>query len=200
MKILKAEFLTSANRADGYPTIDLPEIALAGRSNVGKSSAINALTGRKGLAITSNTPGRTRLVNFFDLEISLSKTNVVEMRFVDLPGYGFAKAPKEERVEWRARVDSYLVGRVSLRGVVHLVDIRHEPSELDLTLSEWLRSLGRDEILVLTKSDKLTKNERRTRVAKLEKELGLAAGSGIPFSATSGEGVDEVWEKILDAL
>ena len=200
MKILKAEFLTSANRADGYPTVDLPEIALAGRSNVGKSSAINALTGRKGLAITSNTPGRTRLVNFFDLEVSLAKTNVVEMRFVDLPGYGFAKAPREEREEWRARVDSYLTGRVSLRGVVHLVDIRHDPSELDRGLSEWLRSLGRDEILVLTKSDKLTKNERRKRVAQLEKDLGLEVGAGIAFSATERDGVEELWDKILDAL
>lgn len=200
MKILKAEFLTSADRADGYPPVDLPEIALAGRSNVGKSSAINALTGRKGLAVTSNTPGRTRLVNFFDLEVWLAKTNIVEMRMVDLPGYGFAKAPKEERVEWRTRVDSYLTSRESLRGVVHLIDIRHDPSDLDVTLSEWLRSLGRDEILVLTKCDKLTKNERRTRTAKLEKDLGIAAGSGIAFSATSGEGVDALWEKILDAL
>lgn len=200
MKILRAEFLTSANRADGYPPVDLPEIALAGRSNVGKSSAINALTGKKGLAITSNTPGRTRLVNFFDVEVALSKTNVVEMRLVDLPGYGFAKAPKEEREEWRARVDSYLVGRVSLRGVVHLVDIRHDPSELDRTLSEWLRSLGRDEILVLTKSDKLTKNERRSRTAALEKALGLPPGAGIAFSAASGEGVDTLWDKILDAM
>lgn len=200
MKIVRADFLVSANTAENYPDVDLPEIALAGRSNVGKSSAINLLTGRKGLAITSNTPGRTRLVNFFDVDVQLSKTRVESLRLVDLPGYGFAKASRDERDEWKKRVDSYMTGRVSLRGVVHLIDIRHEPSELDLQLSEWLRALGRDEIAVFTKSDKLTRNEKRSRIAALEKALGLPAGSGIPFSATEGEGRDEVWNEILDAL
>ena len=200
MKVVKAEFLVSADTASNYPEVDVPEIALAGRSNVGKSSAINTLTGRKGLAITSNTPGRTRLVNFFDVEVQLSKTHFEEMRLVDLPGYGFAKASRDERDEWRKRVDSYMTGRVSLRGVVHLLDIRHEPSDLDLQLSEWLRALGRDEIAVFTKSDKLSRNERKTRIAQLEKALGLPAGSGIAFSAHDGEGREQVWNEILDAL
>lgn len=200
MKVVKADFLVSANTAANYPEVDLPEIALAGRSNVGKSSAINVLTGRKGLAITSNTPGRTRLVNFFDVDVQLAKTNVVSLRLVDLPGYGFAKASRDERDEWRKRVDSYMTGRVSLRGVVHLLDIRHEPSDLDLQLSEWLRALGRDEIAVFTKSDKLSRNERLTRMAAHEKALGLPPRSGIAFSAQDGEGRDRLWNEILDTL
>lgn len=200
MKIVRADFVKSATRPDGYPEVDLPEIALAGRSNVGKSSAINALTGRKGLAVTSNTPGRTRLVNFFEVEIAISRARHVVLRLVDLPGYGYAKASKGDREEWRERVDAYVRGRVSLRGVVHLLDIRHEPSELDRTLSGWLASLGRDEIPVFTKSDKLSRNERRTRTARLEKALGLPPGAGIPFSATAGEGQETVWKRILGAL
>lgn len=200
MKVVKAEFLVSATQPENYPPVDLPEIAIAGRSNVGKSSAINLLTHRKHLAITSNTPGRTRLVNFFDVGLQVSKTRVEEIRLVDLPGYGFAKASKDERGEWRTRVNAYLVHRVSLRGVVHLLDIRHDPSDLDLQLSEWLRSLGRDEIAVFTKSDKLTRNERLTRIRKLEKALQVPEGWAIPFSATTGEGRDELWKKILDVL
>ena len=200
MKVVRAEFVTSAVRPDGYPGVDLPEVALAGRSNVGKSSAINVLTGRKGLAVTSNTPGRTRLVNFFDVELAVSKTRHVVLRLVDLPGYGYAKASKTEREEWRKRVDSYVAGRVSLRGVVHLLDIRHDPTELDVALTEWLGSLGRDEIPVFTKADKLSRNERLTRTSRLERALGLPPRSGIPFSALSGEGRDTVWKRILDTL
>jgi GTP-binding protein len=132
VKVVHAEFLVSATEPNNYPAVDLPEIAFAGRSNVGKSSAINLLTQRKHLAITSNTPGRTRLVNFFDVTLQVSKTRAEEMRLVDLPGYGFAKASKGDRDEWRSRVDSYLVGRVSLRGVVHLLDIRHETPQVVL--------------------------------------------------------------------
>lgn len=200
MKVLRADFVTSAARPDGYPEVDLAEIALAGRSNVGKSSAINTLTGRKGLAITSTTPGRTRLVNFFEVELALSPTRREILRLVDLPGYGYAKAARTEQQEWRERVDDYITGRVSLRGVVHLLDIRHDPSEHDEMLAAWLRSLGRDLIPVFTKCDKLSRNERRTRTARLEKALGLAKGAGIPFSALSGDGRTEVWKKILAAL
>lgn len=200
MKVVQAEFLVSATEPNNYPTVDLPEIAFAGRSNVGKSSAINLLTQRKHLAITSNTPGRTRLVNFFDVTLQVSKTRAEEIRLVDLPGYGFAKASKGDRDEWRSRVDSYLVGRVSLRGVVHLLDIRHDPSDLDLQLADWLRSLGRDQIAVFTKCDKLTRNELITRMRKLEKALQVPDGWAIPFSATTGVGRDEVWKKILDVL
>ena len=200
MKVLRAEFVTSATRPDGYPEVDLPEIAFAGRSNVGKSSAINVLTGRKGLAVASTTPGRTRLVNFFDVELGLSPTRTLELRLVDLPGYGYAKAAKQEREEWRQRVDAYITGRVSLRGVVHLIDIRHDPTEHDEMLADWLRSLGRDQIPVFTKADKLSRNERTTRIARLEKALRLPKGQGTPFSALTGDGRDVVWKKILAAL
>lgn len=200
MKVIRAEFVTSATRPDGYPGVDLPEIALAGRSNVGKSSALNTLTGRKGLAVTSTTPGRTRLVNFFDVELALSPTRTLDLRLVDLPGYGYANAAKSEREEWRARVDAYITGRVSLRGVIHLLDIRHDPSEHDEMLADWLRSLGRDSIPVFTKADKLSRNERTTRTARLERALGIAKGQGTPFSSLTGDGRDRVWKKILAAL
>ena len=200
MKVIRSEFVTSATAPEHYPEVDLPEIAIAGRSNVGKSSAINTLVNRKGLAVTSNTPGRTRLVNFFEVELQFSQTKREVIRLVDLPGYGFASASKTEKASWRGRVDAYVKGRVSLRGVIHLLDIRHEPSDLDLDLTDWLKSLGRDEIPVFTKADKLSRNERLTRTRRLEKALGLPTGSGVAFSALDGTGKDELWKKVLATL
>ena len=195
VKVLSAEFLTSAAEPRGFPEPGPPEIALAGRSNVGKSSAINALTQRKKLAITSRTPGRTRLVNFFDVRLASGRTEL-PLRLVDLPGYGFAQASQGEREEWRGRVEAYLTARPVLRGVVHLLDIRHEPSDLDLDLSEWLRSIGVQERVVLTKSDKLTRNERLGAARRIEKSLGLAEGDARVFSAEEGIGVEELRSEI----
>lgn len=201
LKVLHAEFLKSASDPRDYPPVELMEIALAGRSNVGKSSAINALLGRKGLAITSSTPGRTRLVNFFDVRVKPSAAEKERhFRFVDLPGYGYAKASKSEQEEWRGRVEEYVTRRPTLRALVHLIDARHDPSDLDVALTEWLRSLDRGEIAVFTKADKLSRNERVTRGARLEAALGLAKGEGVLFSAEENLGRDQVWRRILDAL
>ena len=200
MKVAKAEFLTSATKPSEYPAVGPPEIALAGRSNVGKSSAINTLTLRKGLAVTSRTPGRTRLLNFFDLELlSASGKTRFPVRFVDLPGYGFANVPKKERLEWRDRVETYLNGRDTLKAVIHLVDVRHDASPLDIEMSEWLRDIGRHELLVFTKADKLSRNQRMTQARILEKAMGIPVGQGLLFSAHDSTGRDEVW-KAIDAL
>ncbi len=197
IKVVRAEFVTSAANSSQFLPDDEPEIAFAGRSNVGKSSLINILTNRKNLAITSNTPGRTRLVNFFDLYLDPGPG---QLRFVDLPGYGFAKAPKSEREDWKHRVEAYITKRVSLRAIVHLVDIRHDPSPLDVELQNWIAALGRDEIVVFTKADKLGSNARRNQTAKLEKLLGLPPKSAVVFSSHSGEGRDELWSRIVRSL
>ncbi|HVO30006.1 MAG TPA: ribosome biogenesis GTP-binding protein YihA/YsxC [bacterium] len=201
IKVVKAEFIKSATDPKEYPPVELPEIALAGRSNVGKSSAINALVQRHGLAVTSSTPGRTRLVNFFEVRVKPSGAQKERgFRLVDLPGYGFAQASKGEREEWRPRVEKYLAQRPTLRAVVHLMDARHEPSDLDIALTDWLHSLGREEIPVFTKADKLTRNEQLTRKTRLEAALGMEKGEGILFSAAEGLGHDELWRRILDAI
>lgn len=200
MKVAKATFLTSATKPSEYPAVGPPEIALAGRSNVGKSSAINTLTLRKGLAVTSRTPGRTRLLNFFDIELlSASGKTKYPLRFVDLPGYGFANVPKKERLDWRDRVEKYLNERDTLRAVIHLVDVRHDASVLDIEMSEWLRDIGRHELLVFTKADKLSRNQRMTQARNLEKAMGIPVGEGLLFSAHDGTGREDVW-KAIDAL
>ena len=197
-RVVTADFLKSADRPEDFPPAESPEIAMAGRSNVGKSSAINLLTNRKRLAITSSTPGRTRLVNFFDIRGKTSGSQREHtIRLVDLPGYGFAQAAKSDRHEWRGRVEGYLIGRKPLRAVVHLLDLRHDASDLDLDLSEWLRSLGIAEIVVLTKADKFSRNQQKSAAAKVEESLGAEAGSSVLFSAFDGTGRDELWKKIL---
>lgn len=190
MKITSAEFLKSAAKPEDWPPDDMPEVAFVGRSNVGKSSAINALVQRKGLAITSSTPGRTRLLNFFEVNGRL--------RLVDLPGYGFAKASKGEREDWRETVEHYLTGRQSLVLIVHLMDLRHDASPLDIELSMWLRELDRPEILVFTKADKLARNPRLTRQRMMEKSLGLKPSDAVLFSGATADGREALWSRILD--
>lgn len=200
MRVTGAEFVKSATRPAEFPPADVPEIALAGRSNVGKSSSINTLLARKNLAVTSRTPGRTRLVNFFDVNLQLASGQKARaLRFVDLPGYGFAKAPREEQKEWRHRVDGYVRERESLVTVIHLVDLRHDLSPLDLGLTDWLRELGRPEVLVFTKSDKLSRNQQRTRAGILERASGMEPGTGILFSSHTGQGKEDVWKRIAAA-
>jgi GTP-binding protein len=192
MIIRSAKFVCSAVTPGQYPPDDLPEVAFAGRSNVGKSSLINKILNRKKLVRTSKTPGRTQLLNFFEIN---------ELwRFVDLPGYGYAKVPVEIQKRWRPMVESYLTTRVNLRGMVWLLDIRREVSKEDLQLWDWLQAKQVEVIIVVTKADKLSKNKRNKQVASIAKSLGRKAQELIQFSATSGEGTDEIWQALLRIL
>lgn len=192
MIIRSAKFICSAVTPGQYPPDDLPEVAFAGRSNVGKSSLINKILNRKKLVRTSKTPGRTQLLNFFEIN---------ELwRFVDLPGYGYAKVPVEVQKRWRPMVESYLTTRVNLRGMVWLLDIRREVSKEDLQLWDWLQAKQVEVIIVVTKADKLSKNKRNKQAASIAKSLGRKAQELIQFSATSGEGTDEIWQALLRIL
>ncbi|MEJ2234922.1 MAG: ribosome biogenesis GTP-binding protein YihA/YsxC [Syntrophobacterales bacterium] len=192
MIIRSAKFVCSAVTPEQYPPDDLPEVAFAGRSNVGKSSLINKILSRKKLVRTSKTPGRTQLLNFFEIN---------ELwRFVDLPGYGYAKVPVEVQKSWRPMVENYLATRVNLRGLVWLLDIRREVSKEDLTLWDWLQAQQVSVIIVITKADKLSKNKRNKQAASIAKSLGIKARELVQFSAISGEGRDEIWQELLRIL
>ena len=187
--IRKAEYVTSAAGPQGYPEARLPEIAFAGRSNVGKSSLINRLVARKDLVKTSSTPGKTRLLNFFAINNRLC--------FVDLPGYGFAKVPAKERARWRPMVETYLRERATLHGVVVIVDARRLPSAEDVQLMEYLAGLRVPYALVLTKIDKLSQSELSRQRKALAEDWGEAAQEFLLFSAKTGRGRDALWQVIL---
>jgi len=182
-----------AVRKNQYPTGGLPEFAFIGKSNVGKSSLINCLINRRSLARTSQTPGKTRTINFYNIEDRL--------RFVDLPGYGYAKISKSESEKWGKMIESYLLGRSELRGVVFLIDIRHEPSENDRMMLEWLRHYGFAMVVAATKCDKLSANQAARSLSLLKKTLLTDKNDRlIPFSAKTKTGRDELWEIILSAI
>lgn len=189
MKVVSAEFVKSAVHERDFPKERLPEVAFVGRSNVGKSSLINTIVGRKGLAKTSSTPGRTQLINFFRINHRLT--------FVDLPGYGYAKVPVSVRREWRPMIEGYLKDRDNLKGVVLIMDIRRPPEEEEELLFEFLNSLGIVSVVALTKVDKLSGNERTRQLRLFEKSL---KGISIPFSAITGEGKDELWRAIREMV
>lgn len=189
MKIVSAEFITSATAPSHYPPASYPEIAFAGRSNVGKSSLINALVQKKGLAKTSTTPGRTRLINFF----LINET----WRFVDLPGYGYAKVSAEMKQQWRPMVEAYLTGRNNLRLLLLILDIRRDPGSSDLDFIAWLRASGIPFLPVVTKTDKLSRSQVLQRRNKIEALLDLPEkGKMIVFSAKTGAGRNELWQQI----
>ncbi len=188
MKILSASFVKSAQSPKAYPPASLPEIAFAGKSNVGKSSLINALLGRKRLAKTSSSPGCTQLINFFLINDALF--------FVDLPGYGFAKVPVEVKRKWAAMVEAYLMGRRTLRLVIFLMDIRRDPGEQDCMLMQWLDLHGLPYLLVLTKADKLSHQQLFQRRQQILKSMEAGSGSVVLFSAKSALGREEVWRLI----
>jgi GTP-binding protein len=189
-----AHFLTSAAAPAGFPPEAGPEIAFAGRSNVGKSSLINRLTGVKGLAKTSSTPGRTRLLNWFQVQ---PKTGA-ELRFVDLPGYGYAKVGKELRAGFAPLIEAYLKERGALAAVVVIIDARRGAEDEDDELIAWLEQAGRRPIVALTKVDKLPKAQRFPAAAAVRKRLRLARDP-VLFSAVTGEGEDDLWRAILGA-
>ena len=190
MKISSADFVTSAVAPSGYPPTALPEIAFAGRSNVGKSSLINRLVNRKGLVKTSRTPGRTQLINFFDVNGAFT--------FVDLPGYGFARVPEAVRLKWGPMIETYLDGRETLAGVVAILDIRRTPGVEEQNLTGWLESRRIPMVRVLTKTDKLSRNRQRTQIEVNAKALRVDPERLIVFSAKTGKGRDAVWQAILE--
>ena len=188
MLIRSATFVKSAVRPVDYPVSDLPEIAFAGRSNVGKSTMINTLVNRKGLVKTSRTPGRTQLLNFFNINDTFM--------LVDLPGYGFAKVPLAVKKSWGSMVQDYLKQRTNLKAVVLLFDIRRVPQGEDLQLLDWLEEWQIPTIPVLTKLDKVSKNNRRKQITPILEATGLSAEDFSLFSALSKEGRDDVWSRI----
>jgi len=190
MKITSTEFIKSAHKEVDWPHDDVLEIAFLGRSNVGKSSLINSLLGVRGLARTSSTPGRTQMLNFFLINNTF--------RFVDLPGYGYAKAPRALQKDWGAAAEDYLAKREQLVLSIHIVDSRHEPSKQDLQLHDWLVHHRKPHLIVATKADKLSKNELTQsvkRAAQVLKDTNL-----ITYSATKRQGRDRLWNAIEKSL
>ena len=185
LKVTSSEYITRVVSLDKLPQAGFPEIAFAGRSNVGKSSLINSLLGRRRLAKTSSTPGKTRMLNLF---------------FVDLPGYGYAKVAKNFRDRWNNLVEPYLHQREILLGVIHLVDCRREPTGSDQQLNEWLDFYQVPTLVVLTKADKLSKVKARAALDVARKTLRRDKNRYVLFSAKTNQGKIEIWKWITDRI
>lgn len=177
------------------PTTTLPEIVFAGRSNVGKSSLINVLINRKGLARTSSQPGKTQTINFYNVN--------KELYFVDLPGYGFAKTSKAEQAKWGVMIDKYLQTSRQLKTVFLLIDIRHEVKNSDKEMFEWIRQSGYEPVIIATKADKITRNQLPKQLKLIREGLGIQKASDItifPFSALTKQGREEIWDAISELI
>lgn len=197
IQVVSAEFAKTATRPQEWPRGATPELAFVGRSNVGKSSMLNALARRKGLARVSGTPGRTRALQFFDLSYRPTPAaRPRQVRFCDLPGYGYARVSKDERDRWAAMIEDYLRERDVLRAVVLIVDARHPPAESDGDALAFLRASGREVIVAATKVDKLARTRVAAALRAVEAALGLARGAAVPFSAVEGTGADALWARI----
>ncbi|MBT8340110.1 MAG: YihA family ribosome biogenesis GTP-binding protein [Desulfatitalea sp.] len=192
MIIKSAEFVTSAVKRDQYPPPQFPEVAFAGRSNVGKSSLINTLVNRKRLVKTSSTPGRTQLINFFTVNGGLM--------LVDLPGYGYAKVPAAVKKNWGPMIEGYLSGRESLLAVVLLMDLRRIPQAEELTFIQWLTHYDVPAVPVLTKADKLSKTNQSKQRSAIARVLNVAPETLTLFSAKTRLGREALWEKIDDRI
>lgn len=190
MKVTSAEFVKSAFNKSHWTNDGLPEIAFLGRSNVGKSSLINSLLQRRGLARTSNTPGRTQSINYFLIN--------EQFYFVDLPGYGYARVSKQMRADWGKMAGEYLEQRSELVLLIQLVDARHEPTALDRQLHEWLQFNGKNHVIAATKADKLSNIKLKKNLREIENAL---FGSKIlAYSSATGKGRDALWQEILSSL
>ena len=193
MKVHNAEIVISAVSPKQYPETDLPEIALAGRSNVGKSSFINTLIDRKNLARTSGKPGKTQTLNFYLIENAL--------HFVDVPGYGYAKVSKTERAKWGEMIETYITSRKQLRAVVSLVDIRHDPSKEDIQMYEFLKYYNIPVIVVATKADKIPRGKWNKHTSAIKKKLDFDPDDTfILFSYETKKGKEEAWAAIETAI
>lgn len=193
MKIKKLELEAVTGRPSQYPEEGLTEIALAGRSNVGKSSLINTLVNRNNFARTSGQPGKTQTINFYNIN--------GEFRIVDLPGYGYAKVSMTDRQKWANMIEKYLTGRQSLKEVVLLLDIRHEPGEHDKMMYDWIKSFGYKGYIIATKADKISKGQWQKHTSIIKKKLEVTSTDLIvPFSAAKKLNVDKVWKTIEDLL
>lgn len=193
MKIKNPEFIISAVRSDQYPKHRLQEVALVGRSNVGKSSLINRLIHRKGLAKTSSQPGRTQTINFYKMDN--------HFYFVDLPGYGFAKVPLKVKEQWGQMIEEYLVERPNLSAVIMLVDARHKPSPDDQMMYNWLQEMEMTTLLVVTKVDKIKRSHQKPQKDLICKTLKTPTDQQLVFfSAESGVGKDQVWGFIRNQI
>ncbi len=188
MKILKSDLHAIAVNPKQYPDDDLVEFAFAGRSNVGKSSFINSMINRKNLARTSGKPGKTRTINFYIINDSF--------RFVDLPGYGYAKVSKSQQEKWAKIIEEYLSTRENLKEVVLIVDIRHEPTNQDLMMYNWIKSYGYRGLVIATKSDKISRGNWLKHLKIIRKKLAIEDTKlVIPYSATDKHNVEEVWKE-----
>ncbi|MBK1813580.1 YihA family ribosome biogenesis GTP-binding protein [Clostridium sp. YIM B02505] len=193
MKIKTSEFITSAVRREQYPTDERIEVAFVGRSNVGKSSIINSITNRRGLAKVSQTPGKTRLINFFLINN--------DFYLVDLPGYGYAKVSKKEKATWGQIIETYLNSRLQLKRVVLLVDCRHKPTGDDIMMYDWIKHYGYDVIVIATKSDKLSNNDLKKSEKVIRDTLKLKADEKLYyFSSLNKKGRDELVDSIFDDI
>lgn len=198
MKIVSAEFIRSCDGPEQFPRDDLPEVAFVGRSNVGKSSLINSLLNRKGLAKVSGTPGKTRTINFF--RVTTTDPSARRFYVVDLPGYGYARVAKSVRSHWRPMIERYLTDRQQLRGVLLLVDARGTERH-DGTTIQWLQQVGPEPVVVATRLDKLTRGARRASLVAIREALNLPAATAlVPYSSVTHEGRDELWRAIRELL
>ena len=189
MKIINTEFVTGAVSSKQYPKDFFPEFAFVGRSNVGKSSLIRSLLNRKKLVRISSTPGKTREINFFRINEKLM--------FADLPGYGFARITPALQKKWKQMIEEYLINREPLIAIVFIVDIRRKPTELDLTLKKWLEELGRNYILVITKSDKLSGTERSKQTKIIQSAfMGRNALAAVTYSSKNHLGRQKLWSEL----
>lgn len=193
MVIKSAELETVCGITSKLPENVLPEIAFAGKSNVGKSSLINGLLNRKALARTSSSPGKTQTINFYNIN--------KELYFVDLPGYGYAKVSQEIRAKWGKMIERYLHSSRQLKTVFLLVDIRHEPGENDKTMYDWIVSNGYEPVIIATKLDKIKRSQKDKNIKIIKEKLRVIPGTKIiPFSAVTKQGKEEIWEFIAQAI